>query len=94
MAEAQPLDVSVVLPTYNEAASLPVLVPEIVRVLAADGLRGEVIVVDDDSPDGTADIAAQLGETLPVRVLRRTHERGLATAVIAGFELSRARCAW
>jgi len=90
MGEAQPLDVSVVLPTYNEAASLPPLIPEIVRALTAEGLRGEVIVVDDNSPDGTADIAEELARTLPVRVVRRVHERGLATAVIAGFGLSRA----
>lgn len=91
MTETQVLDVSVVLPTYNEAASLPPLVPEIVRILVADGLRCEVIVVDDNSPDGTADIAAKLGENLPVRVVRRTKERGLATAVTAGFALSEAR---
>ncbi|MFT3928110.1 MAG: glycosyltransferase family 2 protein [Myxococcales bacterium] len=90
MGEAQPLDVSVVLPTYNEAASLPPLIPEIARALAEAGLRGEVVVVDDASPDGTADIAAQLGQTYPVRVIRRTQDRGLAKAVIAGFASSQA----
>ena len=84
------LDVSVVLPTYNESASLPVLVPRIVEALQNAGLRGEVIVVDDASPDRTADIAAALAHTLPVRVLERKDERGLGTAVIAGFRMSRA----
>jgi dolichol-phosphate mannosyltransferase len=84
------LDVSVVLPTYNESASLPVLVPRIVEALEHAGLRGEIIVVDDASPDRTADVASRLAETLPVRVLERKDERGLATAVIAGFGLSSA----
>lgn len=90
MVEAEGLDVSVVLPTYNESASLPVLIPRIVETLAQAGLRGEVIVVDDASPDRTADVARELAEALPVRVLERKDERGLATAVIAGFRMSRA----
>ncbi|HEX5661086.1 MAG TPA: glycosyltransferase family 2 protein [Polyangiales bacterium] len=84
------LDVSVVLPTYNESASLPVLIPKIVEALARAQLRGEVIVVDDASPDHTADVAREIARTYPVRVLERKHERGLATAVIAGFQMSRA----
>jgi dolichol-phosphate mannosyltransferase len=90
MADAEQLDVSVVLPTYNESASLPVLIPKIVEALASARLRGEIIVVDDASPDRTADIARELAGTLPVRVLERTDERGLATAVIAGFRMARA----
>jgi dolichol-phosphate mannosyltransferase len=90
MVEAEGLDVSVVLPTYNESASLPVLIPKIVEALARAQLRGEVIVVDDASPDRTADVARALASTLPVRVLERTDERGLATAVIAGFRMARA----
>lgn len=84
------LDVSVVLPTYNESASLPLLIPRILDALHAAGLRGEVIVVDDNSPDGTAETAEELGRALPVRTLKRTHERGLATAVLTGFRLSQA----
>jgi dolichol-phosphate mannosyltransferase len=51
-------------------------------------MRGEVIVVDDDSPDGTGDVARELGNAYPVRVLTRRGERGLATAVLAGFGAS------
>jgi dolichol-phosphate mannosyltransferase len=90
MANESRLDVSVVLPTYNESASLPVIVPRIVDALVQAGLHGEVIVVDDASPDRTADVARDLAATLPVRVLERTDERGLATAVIAGFGMSSA----
>jgi putative flippase GtrA len=84
------LSVSVVLPTYNEAESLPVIVPRIAQTLAAAGIAFEVIIVDDNSPDGTAEVAARLAEQWPVRVLKRVDERGLATAVLAGFALSRA----
>lgn len=83
--------VSVVLPTYNEAENMPVIIPRICSVLAKAGIRGEVIVVDDHSPDGTGEAARRLSETLPVRVLIRTQERGLATAVIAGFNMSQAQ---
>ena len=89
-SDSSALAVSVVLPTYNEAESLPVIVPRIAQALAAAGIRGEVIVVDDNSPDGTAAVAQQLAEHWPLRVLKRTDERGLATAVLAGFALSQA----
>jgi putative flippase GtrA len=82
--------VSVVLPTYNESESLPVLIPRIALQLANAGIGCEILVVDDGSPDGTADVAARLAEQHPVRVIRRTQERGLATAVIAGFQHARA----
>jgi dolichol-phosphate mannosyltransferase len=86
---AQPA-VSVVLPTFNEAESLPVLVPRIVAALRDANITCEVIVVDDDSPDGTAAIAARLAPEFPVRVVHRTLERGLATAVLRGFAEARA----
>lgn len=82
------LDVSVILPTYREAENLPLVVPGICRALADAGLRGEVIVVDDDSPDGTGAVAGELAQNCPVRVKVRTGQRGLATAAIAGFGLS------
>jgi dolichol-phosphate mannosyltransferase len=91
MSSEPGLDVSVVLPTYNESASLPVLVPRIDAALREAGLNAEIIIVDDNSPDGTADVARELAKAHPVRVLKRTEERGLATAVLAGFALSEAR---
>ncbi len=85
------LDVSVVLPTYNEAGNIEQIVREIVRVLAREGLKGEILVVDDNSPDGTAGIAEGLSREYPVHVHVRMDARGLATAVMKGFELSRGR---
>ncbi len=90
MAAFEGLQVSVVLPTYNESKSLPVLIPRIAKALFDAGLEGEVIVVDDNSPDDTASIAEGLARDHTVRVLKRTTERGLATAVMAGFRMSRA----
>ena len=71
------------VPTYNEAGSLPVLVDRLAKAFA--GRQWELVVVDDGSPDGTADIAEGLGKAHPIRVLRRPGKAGLASAVVAGF---------
>jgi dolichol-phosphate mannosyltransferase len=72
----------VVIPTYNEAENLPLLLP---RVLEQDA-RIEVLIVDDDSPDGTGKIADELAEAEPrLHVLHRTEQRGLGPAYRAGF---------
>jgi dolichol-phosphate mannosyltransferase len=74
--------VIVVIPTYNEAENLPLIVPE---VLAQDpGI--EVLVVDDDSPDGTGKLADELAEkTGRVHVLHRPEKQGLGPAYRAGI---------
>ncbi|HEV8537207.1 MAG TPA: polyprenol monophosphomannose synthase [Candidatus Limnocylindria bacterium] len=79
--------ISVIVPTYNEAGSLPPLVDRLASAMA--GRDWELVVVDDGSPDGTADLAESLGTRHPVRVLRRAGKAGLASAVIAGFETAR-----
>jgi dolichol-phosphate mannosyltransferase len=79
---------SLVLPTFVEADNLPVVVP-----LALEALRGiphEVLVVDDDSPDGTWRVALGLARRHEaVRVLRRVGRRGLSSAVVEGFLAAR-----
>ncbi len=73
----------VIIPTYNEAVNLSHLVPQ---VLAQDG-RLEVLVVDDNSPDGTGQLAEALAVENPrVHVLHRTAKQGLGTAYLAGFK--------
>ncbi len=73
----------VIIPTYNEAVNLSHLVPQ---VLAQDG-RLEVLVVDDNSPDGTGQLAEALAvENARVHVLHRTAKQGLGTAYLAGFK--------
>jgi dolichol-phosphate mannosyltransferase len=72
----------VIIPTYNEAPNIGNLVPQ---VLAQDA-RLEVLVVDDNSPDGTGELAAGLAARDPrVHVLRREGKRGLGTAYLSGF---------
>ncbi|MFC0082089.1 polyprenol monophosphomannose synthase [Aciditerrimonas ferrireducens] len=74
--------VLVVLPTYNEAANIE----EVLRRVRANLPEGSVLVVDDGSPDGTAEIAERLGEELgQVAVLRRSGKQGLGSAYRAGF---------
>jgi len=72
----------VVIPTYNEAENLPLLVPQ---VLEQDP-RLEVLVVDDNSPDGTGKLADELAETNSrVHVLHRSQKQGLGPAYRAGL---------
>ncbi len=71
---------TVIIPTYNEAENLPELVDRLCRVLN----NVEILIVDDDSPDGTAAVAAKLAERYPVRVIVRKNRRGLSTAVVEG----------
>ena len=73
----------VIIPTYNEAVNLSNLVPQ---VLAQDG-RLEVLVVDDNSPDGTGQLAEALAVENPrLHVLHRTAKQGLGTAYLSGFK--------
>ena len=81
------LVLSVIVPTYNEAGSLPPLVDRLAAAMA--GREWELVVVDDGSPDGTADLAERLAPARPVRVLRRAGKAGLASAVIAGMKEAR-----
>lgn len=72
----------VVIPTYNEAANLPLIVP---AVLAQDP-QFEVLVVDDNSPDGTGRLADAIAAKDPrVHVLHRAAKEGLGRAYLAGF---------
>jgi len=81
--------ISVILPTYNEAENVRRIIPAITEVFREKAIEGEVIVVDDNSPDGTASIASTLADAYPVRVHVRKSDRGLSGAVIEGFGLAR-----
>jgi dolichol-phosphate mannosyltransferase len=72
----------VIVPTYDERENLPRIVP---AILAASPLV-DVLVVDDNSPDGTGMLADELAAKEPrVRVLHRGHKEGLGRAYLAGF---------
>jgi dolichol-phosphate mannosyltransferase len=82
---------SVIVPTYNEAENVPVLIP---RIEGAIGyLRShEIIIVDDSSPDGTAEKSEGLSLRYPVRTLRRKSARSLSGAVIDGARMASFDC--
>ena len=82
--------VSVVVPTYREAAAVAALVARVARVLEATGLEWELLLIDDDSGDGIERLAAELGHRYPVRLhVRRCAPRDLSRSVLLGFRLAR-----
>ena len=86
-----PVRFSLIIPTYNEAKNIEPLLTKLEQLLAGP-LAGsyELIVVDDDSPDRTWELALELSRTRPhVRVMRRQGEKGLSTAVIRGWQSAR-----
>jgi dolichol-phosphate mannosyltransferase len=87
------VDVSLILPTYNEGKNIAAVIAQLVPVLdSVPKLQYEIIVVDDDSPDRTWEIALALTDQFPqLRVIRRQDERGLSTAVIRGWQIAQGR---
>jgi len=83
------MDISVIVPTYREADNLPVLVGAVADALAGTAGGYEIIVIDDNSQDGTEQACAELARTYPLRLLVRRHERGLASAVVHGMREAR-----
>jgi dolichol-phosphate mannosyltransferase len=77
--------ISLVIPTYNEKENVELLVPEVFRALRSGGMEGEVIIVDDNSPDGTAEAASKLSKKYDVKIIRRPGKLGLSSAVLDGF---------
>jgi dolichol-phosphate mannosyltransferase len=89
MTQAAPAELAVVIPTLNERDNVAVVVERLNRVLA--GIAWEAIFVDDDSPDGTADVVRQIAaEQTNIRCLQRLGRRGLSSACIEGILASAA----
>ncbi len=86
----KPVLLSLVIPTYNESGNVRKIVDQLTTLLDHK-IPGdyELIVVDDDSPDGTWEVAHILSKAYPqLRVMRRQHERGLSSAVIRGWQVA------
>ena len=82
--------VSVVVPTLREAATIPILAGRIRAALSRTGLQWDLLLVDDDSRDGSEQIVAELARRLPVRIeVRRNAPRDLSLAVLHGIRLAR-----
>jgi len=82
-------EVTIVVPTYQEAENLPRLLPRVLSSLEDAGIAGEVVIVDDNSPDGTKDACQSFIASGRVRLEVRQTERGLSSAVLRGIDLAK-----
>ncbi|HRP70219.1 MAG TPA: glycosyltransferase, partial [Turneriella sp.] len=81
------IELSVILPTYNEAENIPILIPLLQKVLAK--YNYEILVMDDNSPDGTYRIVEKMvRQDNRIRCVRRMANRGLSQAVVEGFSVA------
>ncbi len=78
--------ISVIVPAYKEGGQLAELIRRVFDVLQKSGIEGEVIVVDDDSQDGSQETIETLAREFPVRMFVRKGQRGLSSAVVFGFQ--------
>lgn len=81
--------ISIIVPTYNESKNIEELTRSIFATLNQSGIDGELIVVDDGSPDGTGKMVLKLAEHYPVRLIQRGGKKGLASAVLEGFNAAK-----
>lgn len=81
---------SVVLPTFNEAGNIAFLIERVAAAL--DGVPHEILVMDDRSPDGTAEVARGAGEAFPqTTVIEREPPAGLTVSILDGVRRARGR---
>jgi dolichol-phosphate mannosyltransferase len=83
-------DLTMVVPTYNERDRIKELVEAVFASCASHGIALELVIVDDNSPDGTGVIADELARTRRIRVIHRAGKLGLGTAVMEGFRAASA----
>ena len=84
-------DISIVIPTYREAANVAVVVPRIASALEPSGRSFEILIVDDDSRDGVERVVADLAEGCRAELIVRTERRDLSLAVVEGLQRARGR---
>ncbi len=78
-------EILVIIPTYNELENIQKLVPQVL----AQNSKIEILVVDDNSPDGTADAVEKMMQTTSrLHLLKRSSKMGLGTAYVAGFRFA------
>ena len=85
----EPIDISVVVPVFNEEESLPKLIDQLLNALRPTGENFEIVLVNDGSSDGSAEVLSELSEKIPELVcvlLRKNY--GQTAAMAAGFDIS------
>ncbi|MCX8184416.1 MAG: glycosyltransferase family 2 protein [Sulfolobales archaeon] len=82
-------DVSIVIPTYNERENITRLIKILHDIATENGFSYEVIVVDDSSPDGTADAVRAVQDRYNIKLIVRPGKMGLASAVLEGLRVAR-----
>src|SRR5438552_19014414 len=87
-ATAAAPDLTIVIPTYNERERLDTLLERIFAACESDGLTVDVVIVDDNSADGTGLVADEWAKRRPVRVIHRAGKLGLGSAVLEGFAIA------
>ncbi|MEM4598308.1 MAG: glycosyltransferase [Candidatus Diapherotrites archaeon] len=82
--------ISIVLPTYNEAQNISKLIPEIEKIISENKLNAEILIVDDKSPDGTAEVARKFYKTYKnIRVVIRAKKEGIGAALKDAYDIAK-----
>jgi dolichol-phosphate mannosyltransferase len=84
--------ISVLIPTYNEKENLPILIDRLNKVFVDGKITGEVVIIDDNSPDGTGQLAEQLKEKYKfLKVIHRPSKLGLGSAYRESFRAAESK---
>ena len=79
-------DLTVIIPTFKEESNIGTIIAEVDAVFSRNAIRGEILVVDDNSPDGTIGIVRDLKKTKPnLNLVIREQDHGLSQSVVEGF---------
>jgi dolichol-phosphate mannosyltransferase len=79
----------IVIPTFNERENIGILIESIEKVFSTDKIYGSILVVDDNSPDGTSEVAYRLSESYSnIKILKRKEKLGLGSAYREGFRFA------
>jgi len=90
--EKKDLQLSIVLPTYNERENIRLMIPAIEKLLQENSINGEIIIVDDSSPDGTAQLARQLNKKFKnIRVIGNRKKEGIGSALRVGYSCAKGK---
>lgn len=83
------IEISIVVPTYNEKDNIKILLQKIQSEFDMNGIKGEIIIVDDNSPDGTGEIIENLKKkNKDIKVIHRKGKLGLSSAVLEGWKIA------